>query len=321
MNPQYQHLDELVSIPAPTQQPPPSDIPPPPPSLAPASQHPTGAAGTWCQGAHQPANNNNATIEVGPIGGASIAPPKQNEMGEAAVANPPVSCNVAEESPATTRFEDIQAAAIATNEPAMNPVVVESVTSIRSKILAARKAPEEVAQLIATQTEQLTVPVYKRPPDGAFWRVRSGGEWDPQLSEVLLLPRKDGGGGPEFLLVLPGLEPVFNNDPRLRNMVRYHHLAFTVDSRGRVGWWAVPSRSENDWHVSARTAMRRLTDEWGMIKSDQGAKSYKLEKPVDNLGDPIWPAGSYDDWFVKGLSDKVVDALDHPVLRELQGRK
>jgi hypothetical protein len=67
--------------------------------------------------------------------------------------------------------------------------------------------------------------------------------------------------------------------------------------------------------------MRRLTVEWGMLKSDQGAKSYVLEKPNDDLGAPNWPAGSYDDWFVKGLSDKLIDTQDHPVLRELQGRK
>ena len=92
--------------------------------------------------------------------------------------------------------------------------MIEAVPSIRNKILAARKAPEEVAQLIATQTEQLTVPVYKRPPDGVFWRVRSDGEWDPQASEVLLLPRKDGGGGPEFLLVLPELGAAFSKRPQ-----------------------------------------------------------------------------------------------------------
>jgi hypothetical protein len=67
--------------------------------------------------------------------------------------------------------------------------------------------------------------------------------------------------------------------------------------------------------------MRRLIAEWGMMKSNQGAKSYMLEKPVDDLGAPKWPAGSYDDWFVKGLADKVIDSADHPVLRELQGRK
>jgi hypothetical protein len=55
---------------------------------------------------------------------------------------------------------------------ALDTTVVEAVPSVSDRILAARKAPEEVAQLIATQTEQLTVPVYKRPPDGAFWRVR-----------------------------------------------------------------------------------------------------------------------------------------------------
>lgn len=207
------------------------------------------------------------------------------------------------------------------DKTALDTTVIEAVPSVRDKILAARKAPEDVAQLIATQTEQLSVPVYKRLPDGAFWRVRTGEEWDPQSSEVLLLPRKDGGGGPEFLLVLPELEALFQSDAKLRNLVRYYYLAFAADSRGRVGWWAVPSRSGHDWHVSSRAAMRRLIEQWGMMKSDQGAKSYMLEKPADNLGDPKWPAGSYEDWFVKGLSDKVIDSPDHPVLRELQGRK
>lgn len=246
--------------------------------------------------------------------------PEEN-LSEAAPTTSPMSCNDADEGPVTAREEFTTAAENVTPETALDTTTVGAVPSIRSKILAARKAPEEVAQLIATQTEQLSVPIYKRLPDGAFWRVRTGGEWDPQGSEVLLLPRKDGGGGPEFLLVLPELEALFQSDTKLRNLVRYHYLAFVVDSRRRVGWWAVPSRSVNEWHESARVAMRRLMIEWGMMKSDQGAKSYMLEKPADDLGNPTWPAGSYEDWFVKGLSDKVIDSPDHPVLRELQGRK
>lgn len=252
---------------------------------------------------------------------ASLTRDYEKKNGEVAPTIPPKSSINTREGNITTRKDHTGTAAYVTSQTALDTTTVGTVPSIREKILAARKAPEEVAQLIATQTEQLSVSVYKRLPDGAFWRVRSGGEWDPQASEVLLLPRKDGGGGPEFLLVLPELEPLFQSDAKLRNLVRYHHLAFAVDSRGRVGWWAIPSRSENDWHVSARTAMRRLMAEWGMMKSDQGAKSYVLEKPTDNLGEPIWPVGSYEDWFVKGLADKLIDSPDHPVVRELQGRK
>jgi len=247
----------------------------------------------------------------------------EQNLGEVGGTTSPASCNNTEQGSIFAQEKYTSAAADVTPETALvtTTTTIEAVPSIRSKILAARKAPEEVAQLISTQTEQLSVPVYKRLPDGAFWRVRTGGEWNPAASEVLLLPRKDGGGGPEFLLVLPELEPLFRGDPKLRNLVRYHHLAFAVDTRGRVGWWAVPSRSDNEWHKSARSAMRRLMDEWGMLKSNQGGKSYMLEKPVDNLDDPKWPAGSYEDWYVKGLSDKVIDSPDHPVLRELQGRK
>ena len=268
-------------------------------------------------------NKNTATLEDGKnvVGAARLSKPEESKTSGAVSPAPPTSSNDTEEGNVTTRGDDTISPPDVTPETALDTTTVEAVPSIRSKILAARKAPEEVAQLIAIQTEQLSVPVYKRLPDGAFWRVRTGGEWEPEGSEVLLLPRKDGGGGPEFLLVLPELEALFQSDAKLRNLVRYHYLAFAVDSRGRVGWWAVPSRSENDWHVSARTAMQRLMTEWGMMKSDQGAKSYMLEKPADNLGNPTWPAGSYEDWFVKGLSDKVIDTPDHPVLRELQGRK
>ncbi|MCH7226869.1 hypothetical protein [Haloferula sp. A504] len=66
--------------------------------------------------------------------------------------------------------------------------------------------------------------------------------------------------------------------------------------------------------------MRRLIGEWGMIKADSAAKGYNLERPEDDLGKPVWAPGSYEDWFVKGFSDKLLDSEDHPVLRELQGR-
>ena len=193
--------------------------------------------------------------------------------------------------------------------------------SLRDQILAARKSPKEVGRLLQTQTEQLSVPVHNRPPDSEYWRVRKEPGWMPEETEVLLLRRKKGKEGPEFLLVLPHMEPLFNSDPRLRNLVRHYFLAFIVNAHGGVGWWAVPSRSEHNWHSSARTTMRRLVSEWGMVKSEMRSETYKIELPDDDLGEPQWPAGSYDDWYVKGFADKVLDSEDHPVLKDLRGRK
>ena len=192
---------------------------------------------------------------------------------------------------------------------------------LRNQILAARKSPEEVGRLLQTQTEQLSVPVHNRPPDSEYWRVRKEPGWMPEETEVLLLRRKKARGGPEFLLVLPHMEPLFNSDPRLRNLVRHYFLAFIVNAHGGVGWWAVPSRSEHNWHSSARTTMRRLVSEWGMVKSEMRSETYKIELPDDDLGEPQWPAGSYDDWFLKGFTDKVLDSEDHPVLKDLRGKK
>ena len=253
---------------------------------------------------------------------SQLANPEYN-ISEVAGTTSPVSDNtLAGNREPSTQVEDNTSAEEVTPKTIIDTsAAAESAPSIRSKILSARKAPEEVARLISTQTVQLTMSVYKRPPDGAYWQVRTGDEWSPEKTEVLLVPRKDGGGGPEFLLVLPDLEPLFNEDPRLLNMANYYYLAFIVDPRGRVAWWALRSRSDNDWHVSARDAMRRMMSEWAMMKSDPGSKGYKLEKPIDNLGMPIWPAGSYEDWYFKGMADKVIDSHDHPVLRELQGRK
>lgn len=265
-------------------------------------------------------NNTAREAENKKSGAAEMPSGSKNENGEAVAAASPKSLGPAGNRESKTREESTPPAEVVTPEKALTTTEVVADPSIRENILAARKTPQEVAQLISAQTEQLTCPVYKRPPDSAFWRVRTGGDWDPSKTEVLLLPRKESGGGPEFLLVLPELEALVKSDPRLRNLVRYHHLAFVVDARGRVGWWAVPSRSENDWHVSARIAMRHLADHWGMVKSDQTAQTYKLERPTDDLGEPQWPVGSYDDWFVKGLADKVIDSTEHPVLRELQGR-
>lgn len=253
-------------------------------------------------------------------GGTTLPCETNNKIGEAVDEISPMKDDSAGEH-GSERPDHITPRPTVIAEKTLDPSKVKTVSSIRNKILAARKAPEEVARLMSTQNEQVSVPLYKRLPDGAYWRVRSGEEWEPENSEVLLLPRKDAGGGPEFLLVLPELEPLFQNDARLRNLVRYHHLAFAINARGRVGWWAVPSRSDNDWHVSARTIMRRLKQEWGMPKSDMGSKGYNLEKPQDNLGNAAWPQGSYDEWFLKGLSDKVLDSEDHPVLKELLGRK
>jgi hypothetical protein len=193
-------------------------------------------------------------------------------------------------------------------------------SDIRQLILSARKEPEVVARVVDGKTESLGISVVKRLPDAAYWRVRDDEGWRPEEHLFMLLPPTEDSEMRDFLLVAPEMEELFRTDERLANLAHLYMLAFAVDARGGVKWWAVNATSSNSWPKSARDIMERLKNEWGMVKSDCGSKLYKFRRPDGDLGEPKWPLDSVEDWLEKAFKGKVIESPDHPVVKELQGR-
>lgn len=190
---------------------------------------------------------------------------------------------------------------------------------LASIIRRARKAPEEVAALVSMKKEHVAVSIMKPPTKGKYWRVRDGEGWSYQENSFLMLPPEFEGDRKDFLLVRPDLEEFVLSKPQLRAVVRTVGLAFMVDAHGGPAYWALNLGDSRNWGASARAIVAELTSAWGTVCSEAGR--YVLVRPEDDLGEPIWPVGSPDDWLGRAFKDRIIDSKDHPEIKKLLGKK
>ena len=67
-------------------------------------------------------------------------------------------------------------------------------------------------------------------------------------------------------------------------------------------------------------AIRRSEKEWVRILSNQNAGQYEIIIAQDNLGEPKWPDQTMDELIREVFGNKIISSLDHPLIRQLQGR-
>jgi hypothetical protein len=67
-------------------------------------------------------------------------------------------------------------------------------------------------------------------------------------------------------------------------------------------------------------AIRRSDKEWVRILSNQNAGQYEIIIAQDNLGEPKWPDQTMAELIREVFGNKIISSLDHPLIRQLQGR-
>lgn len=75
----------------------------------------------------------------------------------------------------------------------------------------------------------------------------------------------------------------------------------------------------HDASRSALLAIEIAKTAWVRIQWNDETKSYDVRKRRQPLSPPVWPAMTFEQIITVALSDRVIDALDHPAVRELRG--
>ena len=157
----------------------------------------------------------------------------------------------------------------------------------------------------------VTVPVRKPSPQ-EFFRVHPDEAW--RLDTALIEIKADR----EVYLVDPEIWPLFPNECKPRS------LYTTIDRRNVVTLWPVRLPDENgridDWNRSAHEAAQLGTEQWVRMSSDMALGAYRIDVAVGDFPEPVWPAGiTFQDLLRIAFKGKVIENLDHPVLRRLRG--
>ena len=77
----------------------------------------------------------------------------------------------------------------------------------------------------------------------------------------------------------------------------------------------------NEWHQSAADAAEYATKRWVRIKSNKAIRGYELKFAAEmhQSTNPAWPDLSFQELVRIAFRDRLVDRLDHPVIKRLRG--
>jgi hypothetical protein len=75
----------------------------------------------------------------------------------------------------------------------------------------------------------------------------------------------------------------------------------------------------NDWHTSAATAAQHAMTRWVRIKANMTLRAYEIFEAESTIPDPIWPELSFEALYRIAFKDRLINSVDHPVIKRLRG--
>jgi hypothetical protein len=170
---------------------------------------------------------------------------------------------------------------------------------------------------VQTSREVNTVAVYKPRPD-QFFRVHPEAEYQVDTS---VLDHESGRGRETFLVA-----PYLRSEVRaITTGMRSVRLFTAVTKRGSVFLWPIPlcdsetASLARTWYESQLAVADLARDYWVKLVTDRESSSYQAIKALGDLGQPQWLDVSFRDLLHKAFRSRLIDSLDHIVIRELNG--
>jgi hypothetical protein len=79
-------------------------------------------------------------------------------------------------------------------------------------------------------------------------------------------------------------------------------------------------RSGSSWHYSGLRIAAMAHEQWVRRIANRSTNVYDWAAPVGDLGEPTWPTEPMRDLMALAFTgDRLIDRIDHPVLRRLRG--
>jgi hypothetical protein len=155
-----------------------------------------------------------------------------------------------------------------------------------------------------------TVPVgWPSPQD--FIRVHPGTDYRMELAVIEFKDDRE-----TFLLPLP----IAKQLPGEFAMVS---LFTAINRQGVTRLWPVRLPMSdgriNEWHRSAAEAAELAMRRWVRVKANMSLGAYEMFEAASTIPEPKWPELSFQELIRIGFRDRVVNSLDHPVIKRLRG--
>jgi hypothetical protein len=156
-----------------------------------------------------------------------------------------------------------------------------------------------------------TVPA-RRPGKQDFVRVHPSPDYRENFAMIDLKDdREDYLVRPEIL-------------PDLVGEVVYKTIFTVINRQGVVFLWPIrlpaPDDRKSDWPRSEREAAEKAMDQWIRVKANMSLGAYEITVAENVMADPVWPELSYQELVRIAYRDRMIAALDHPVVKRLRGQ-
>jgi hypothetical protein len=155
-----------------------------------------------------------------------------------------------------------------------------------------------------------TVPV-RKPHKQDFVRVHPAAEFRMPFAVIELKEER------ESYLVMPSVAVAVSTE------VVMEMIYTTINRQRVVSLWPVPLPASdgrvNEWHRSAQEAADRARVRWIRVAANMSLGAYEIFEAPGQIPEPEWPEYTYQDLLRIGFRNRIVDSLDHPVLKRLRG--
>ena len=162
--------------------------------------------------------------------------------------------------------------------------------------------------------EKLLTIVPVRKPNKEHWSRVHPGE-DYRLDTLILELKEES----ESYLLAKSLHELYGSEPTIRAVTIFTAIA----RNGDAFLWPIPLPSpdgkDNDWHRSAREAARLAMERWVRVTSSRSLGAYETTITRAELPEPNWPNKSFQELIDIAFRDRMIDSIDHPVLKRLRG--
>ena len=158
-------------------------------------------------------------------------------------------------------------------------------------------------------TQRLTTVPVRKPSKTQWFQIHPEYKLD-----VLLL--KYGDSGEDYYLVEPSLAH------QVADLAQAFRLVVGVDRQGVVFVWPLripdPERAMN-WHLSALEAASHAEIQWTRMHAHMSLGAYEIHTAEGITDVPKWPEMLMDGILEIAFKNKIIDRLDHFVLKQLRG--
>src|SRR5687767_336494 len=192
-------------------------------------------------------------------------------------------------------------------QPSIDHIPGESIDDIDLERL---RLPQDFLAEVEVKKHLATVPI--RKPDRQTWaRVHPECVFSAAIIE-LKDTRESYLVEPEFL-------------PELHGEAVKKLLFLAITRQGVVFLWPVrPAGGDgrrDEWSRSSMEAVMLARTRWTKTIANMSLGAYENYTAPDGLSDPVWPDMPFDELLRIAFRGRIVNSLEHPIVRQLRGER